>query len=264
MRLEKANTIVRLDVFLVDKKLASSRTQAQELILLGYVFLKKLEKETILKKSSYLVQDSEQDFIFIKSNEIQKYVSRGGLKLEQALKKIQLKLKSKIVLDIGQSTGGFTDCLLQSDVEKVVGIDVGHSQLHENIKSNFKVVFFENVHVKDLKTHLNFKESVPSAGFDLIVADVSFISLTKVIPHISPFLKKGGDYLLLVKPQFELSKKELDKNGIVKNPKGYALVKNQIEDVARLCFGDVISYFESETLGKDGNQEFFIYGQRSK
>ena len=255
---------MRLDVFLVDKKMATSRTQAQELILNGHVYLKKLDAETRLKKPSYVVADAERDFIFVTSNEIQKYVSRGGLKLEQALKKINLDVKSKIVLDIGQSTGGFTDCLLQSGVEKVVGIDVGHSQLHEKMKSDSKVTCFENTHVKDLQDHLKFKEAMPSGGFDLIVADVSFISLTKVIPYLSPFLKINGNYLLLVKPQFELSKKELDKNGIVKNPKSYVLVKNQVENAARFSLGEVISYFQSDTLGKDGNQEFFIYGQKTK
>ncbi len=255
---------MRLDVFLVDRKLAVSRTQAQELILRGHVYLKSFDKEIILKKPSYLVQDAERDIIFVKINEIQKYVSRGGLKLEQALKKINLNVNRKIVLDVGQSTGGFTDCLLQRGVEKVVGIDVGHSQLQEKIKLDSKVAFFENVHVKDLQDHLEFKESNPAGGFDLIVADVSFISLTKVIPHLSSFLKMNGDYLLLVKPQFELSKKDLDKNGIVRNPKGYLLVKNQIEDAARLSFGEVISYFQSETIGKDGNQEFFIYGKKTK
>ncbi len=254
---------MRLDLFLVEKKWTNSRTQAQELIQSGHVVLNKNQKKTVLSKASYQVQDDETDLISVEKNEIQRYVSRGGLKLEHAIQTLNLDIKDFIVLDVGQSTGGFTDCLLQHHAKKVIGVDVGHSQLHEKIKTSVQVTAFEGLHIKDLIQEKLFLEVVPAKGFDLLVADVSFISLSKVMPFIKNFLKMNGDYLLLVKPQFELTAKDLDKNGIVKNSKSYTKVQSQIEYDAKENFGSVLNYFSSEKLGKDGNQEFFIYGKKT-
>ncbi len=253
---------MRLDVFLVEKELAASRTQAQELIDAGYVRLKKQSISTILDKASYQVKSEEYNSITVEKNELHKYVSRGGLKLEAALQAIKLEVTGKVVLDVGQSTGGFTDCLLQSGAQQVIGIDVGHHQLHEKIKADSKVKYLEGLHVKDLYQHQTFLSYRPPQGFDLVVIDVSFISLTKVMNDIKSHLKPSGDYLFLVKPQYELDAKSLDNNGIVKNPKSYSKVQTQIEQEAIRCFGSMISYFKSEKLGKDGNQEFFIYGKK--
>jgi 23S rRNA (cytidine1920-2'-O)/16S rRNA (cytidine1409-2'-O)-methyltransferase len=254
---------LRIDLLLVEKKLVTSRTQAQDLINAGFVFYTKNDQDVVILKSNHQVNDTDKASVHIKKNDLQKYVSRGGLKLEQALKHCKIDVENKSALDIGQSTGGFTDCLLQHKIKLVVGIDVGHGQLHEKIEKDKKVKAFEGLHLKDLEIHLDFKKLVPSAGFDLLVIDVSFISLTKVMPVVAKYLKKGGDYLILVKPQFELTARDLDAHGIVKNPKKYGLVQKVIEQDARQQFGNVLDYFSSETLGKDGNQEFFIYGQKT-
>jgi len=254
---------VRLDIFLVSKGLAQSRTQAQDLIAGGFVFLKTPIKKTPLLKASYLVNDSEEQLVVVEANEIQKYVSRGGLKLESALKKLGLDVSNQTILDIGQSTGGFTDCLLHYHAKHIVGIDVGHGQLHEKIRDDARVIAFENLHTKNLSENENFMKSVPKGGFDLVVMDVSFISLIKLFPFIAPHLKKDGQFLFLVKPQFELSAADLDKNGIVKDPQSFSVVQACVEKEARLYFGSVLDYFRSEVLGKDGNQEFFIYGKKT-
>lgn len=254
---------MRIDLLLVEKKLVASRTQAQDLIQSGFVFLKKNNQEQQILKSNYQVNEADAELVFVKENEIQKYVSRGGLKLETALKHVKLSVEGKTALDIGQSTGGFTDCLLQQNIKSVVGVDVGHDQLHPKIKANSSVVSLEGAHIKDLSENQDFKKVIPKMGFDLLVADVSFISLTKVMPFVAAYLKLNGHFLLLVKPQFELTAKDLDRNGVVKDPKKYSLVQTVIEQEARQQFGNVLDYFESETLGKDGNQEFFIYGQKT-
>lgn len=254
---------MRIDLLLVEKKLVSSRTQAQDLIQSGFVFLKKNNQELQILKANFQISEHETDLVFLKKNEIQKYVSRGGLKLEAALKHVNFSVRGLKAFDVGQSTGGFTDCLLQQKIDFVLGIDVGHEQIHPKLKLNPAVISFEGVHVKDLAANCNFLNALPKEGFDLIVADVSFISLTKVISFVAPYLKFNGHYLLLVKPQFELTAKDLDRNGVVKDPKKYSLVQTVIEQEARQQFGNVLDYFESKTLGKDGNQEFFIYGQKT-
>lgn len=252
---------MRLDLLLVQKKLANSRTQAQDLIKNGYVSILQNTQKKILLKPNHEIQEDQFDLVSVDENVLQKYVSRGGLKLESALKHLNLDIQNFTALDIGQSTGGFTDCLLQQGAKSVVGIDVGRDQLHYSLKSHSRVQFFESLHVNELSTHKEFLKSVPKDGFDLIVADVSFISLAKVMAFLKPYLKSAGLYLLLVKPQFEAGPNALDKNGIVKDEKMYAIVQNTISEEAKRIFGEVTDYFASELQGKDGNQEFFIYGK---
>jgi 23S rRNA (cytidine1920-2'-O)/16S rRNA (cytidine1409-2'-O)-methyltransferase len=252
---------LRLDLYLVQQKLANSRTQAQDFIQNGFVSNIQNEVKLVLSKSNYIVK--ETDKIVVESNRLQKFVSRAGLKLEAALKLLNLSVKDKVILDVGQSTGGFTDCLLQQGAAQVVGIDVGHGQLHESLKKNPKVISFENLNAKDLSINTAFLRTVPVNQFDLIVADVSFISLAKIIPSIANFINEGGEYLLLVKPQFECGRENLDENGLVKDPKIFKTVEDEISAKALEYFKSVQSYFASEVLGKDGNQEFFIYGKKS-
>lgn len=249
---------MRLDQFLVQFKNIESRTKAQDLIQNKNIFVNK----KLIIKPSYSV--SEADDIEIQNQEILKYVSRAGLKLEAALLKLELSLKNKIVLDIGQSTGGFTDCCLQFGAEKIVGFDVGESQLHSKIKLNPKVIFFEKLNVKNLEESQVFLKTKPENGFDMLICDVSFISLTHVVPNITRHLKKNGEYLFLVKPQFECGPDNLDKNGIVKNKKIYQNIETQMKSLFIDSFGSVEKYFESAVLGKEGNLEFFIYGQNLK
>lgn len=246
-------------MFLVQNQMASSRTQAQDFIENGHVYLLQNENKIQLKKASYSVESGSE--IVVEKNQLQDYVSRAGLKLAGALRTLNLSVQNKFVLDVGQSTGGFTDCLLQRGAQKVIGIDVGHGQLHANLKDNSKVVAFEGLHIKDLSENTDFLAAVGEKKFDLVVIDVSFISLTKVIPHVVPFLKKGGNYLLLVKPQFECGAANLDKNGIVKETSVYQQVENNLKETALNFFKNTEAYIESEILGKDGNKEFFIYGK---
>lgn len=252
---------MRLDLLLVQKRLAVSRTQAQELIRNGHVFLNLKSEKKALLKSNYEVDESQIDLICVNENFLQKYVSRGGLKLESALKYLNLEVKDLNILDVGQSTGGFTDCLLQHHAASVVGIDVGRDQLHESLKNHAQVKFFESSHVNELATHQKFLNSIPEGGFDLIVADVSFISLTKVMKWLKPYLKPRGHFLFLVKPQFEAGPNALNKKGIVKDEKVYAIVQNMISAEAEAIFGKVLDYFKAGLQGKDGNQEFFVYGK---
>lgn len=252
---------MRLDLLLVHKKLANSRTQAQDLIRNGHVFLKQEKHKKIILKPNHEIQESDYENVQVDENILQKYISRGGLKLESALKHLALDVKNLKALDVGQSTGGFTDCLLKSGAAFVVGIDVGRDQLHVSLKANQNVKAYEALHVNELHLSPAFLESVPQYGFDLIVADVSFISLTKVMMYLKPYLKNQGHYLFLVKPQFEAGPNALDKNGIVKDEKVYAIVQNTITEEAKKNFGEVLNYFKSGLSGKDGNQEFFIYGK---
>lgn len=254
--------MMRLDLFLLQKGFVQSRTQAQDLIAKGYVYLLEQDKKTTLTKASYEVLDRLGDKIFLEGNELQRFVSRAGLKLEKAIARMQLSVQHKSALDVGQSTGGFTDCLLQRGINHVVGVDVGHGQLHTKIREDKRVTFFENLNVKNMSEDMHFMQAVPSEKFDLIVADVSFISITKVIPSLSPFLSARGQYLLLIKPQFECGADKLDKNGIVQDESIYQQVQISVTESCRIHFGTVTDYFESALTGKDGNREFFIYGQK--
>ncbi len=249
---------MRLDQYLVQFKNIESRTKAQDLIQNKNISV----NQKIIVKPSFDV--SESDDVQIQDQDILKFVSRAGLKLEAAFIKLNLDLKNRTVLDIGQSTGGFTDCCLQFGAEKIVGFDVGENQLHQTLKLNPKVIHFEKLNVKNINTNQDFRQSVPTENFDFIVCDVSFISLNHVVLNVTEFLKKQGGYLFLVKPQFECGPENLDKNGIVKNKKVYAEIEIKIKKLFQDHFGNVTDYFESAVPGKDGNLEFFIYGRNVK
>lgn len=251
---------MRLDLFLVQYKSIESRTKAQDLIEAGFVYLNQQQ----LKKPSYEVSEAQANQITILENDFSKYVSRAGFKLEGALKRTGLIVKNQLVFDVGQSTGGFTDCLLQLGAKRIVGIDVGSGQLHEKIKTNPSVTFLENANVKDLASNQNFQTILGQQLFDVAVCDVSFISLTKVVQFIEPYLKPNGYFLFLVKPQFECGPEYLDKNGIVDDAKVYKLIEAQISNHCEKIFHNKTEFFESSITGKDGNKEFFIYGQKLK
>jgi len=260
---------MRLDLFLVSYKKIESRSKAQELISQGYVYLTKPNQEKIiLKKANFIVNEDMYSYITIQDNDFNRYVSRGALKLLGALDKLQLNVANKIVFDIGQSTGGFTDVLLQKGAQLVVGVDVGQDQLHAKIKSDARVKYFEKINVKDLSSNTDFTTYVLQKNqskveyFDLLVCDVSFISLTKIISQVAGFLKNGGSFLFLVKPQFECGPEFLDKNGLVKNEKIYSDIEKQIKAECEKIFNCSTQFFESSITGKDGNKEFFIYGQK--
>lgn len=255
--------MMRLDLFLLHNRLASSRTQAQEFIVNGFVYLLQNSKKTQLKKPSFEIDEDLHGKVIVEDNHLQKYVSRAGLKLEAALKTLNINVSNQVVLDVGQSTGGFSDCLIQSGARCVLGLDVGHGQLHRSLINHAQIISIEGLNAKDLKSNTSFLAQVPANKFDMIVMDVSFISLIKVIPFVVEFLRPGGEYLFLVKPQFECGQEHLDKNGIVKNSSVYAEIETSTRKKVFEYFNNVEAYIKSDLIGKDGNQEYFIYGKNS-
>jgi 23S rRNA (cytidine1920-2'-O)/16S rRNA (cytidine1409-2'-O)-methyltransferase len=186
-----------------------------------------------------------------------RYVSRGGLKLEGALKASGVQVQGLRCLDVGQSTGGFTDCLLQHGAAQVVGIDVGHAQVHPRISQDERVVCIEGVNARELEPG---DQRVPDAleGFDLVVGDVSFISLTLVLPGVAHLLKPTGHLLMLVKPQFELQPGQVGKGGIVKDESHYPFIENRVRTALTDLGLQVSAWMASPIEGGDGNREFFV------
>jgi 23S rRNA (cytidine1920-2'-O)/16S rRNA (cytidine1409-2'-O)-methyltransferase len=241
---------VRADQLLLDRGLAASRSQAQRLIASGVEWrLGAKPWQRVTKNGDELPLPSELRLL---DNAEARYVSRGGLKLEGALLSSGLLAKNLRCLDVGQSTGGFTDCLLQQGAAQVVGLDVGHGQLHPRLRDDARVVCIERINARDLEAN---DARVPDApqGFDLVVGDLSFISLTLVLPALLPFLKHGGALLMLVKPQFELQPSDIGKGGLVKDEASYVQVE------ARVALNlEVLGYWPSAIAGGDGNREFWI------
>jgi 23S rRNA (cytidine1920-2'-O)/16S rRNA (cytidine1409-2'-O)-methyltransferase len=179
---------------------------------------------TINKNKDEVPSDAE--FVLLDDSE-SKYVSRGGLKLEGALLSSGLSVAGLRCMDVGHSTGGFTECLLLNGAAEVVGVDVGHGQVHPRVREDERVICIEGVNARELMPD---DERIPDAeaGFDVLVGDVSFISLTMVLPGVVPFLKPGGKLLMLVKPQFELQPENIGKNGLVKDPAMYPVIEKRI------------------------------------
>jgi len=197
----------RLDVTLVLREMFLSREKAAEAIKNGIIYVNSKQ----ITKASFRI--NEGDAVEIIGEQLP-YVSKGGLKLAKGIKKFHLDFSNKTVLDVGCSTGGFADCALQHGAAFVYGIDVGSNQLDSRLQNNPQLKYIENLHVKDLQAeHLDGKQ------MDIILSDVSFISVTHIFPFILPFLKKDGLVFVLIKPQFELDSTALDKNGIVKTAK---------------------------------------------
>jgi len=185
-----------------------------------------------------------------------RYVSRGGLKLEGALASAGLEVSGWRCLDVGQSTGGFTDCLLQRGAAHVTGVDVGHGQLHERLRGDSRVTCIEKCNARELNG------AVVGEGFDLAVGDLSFISLTLVLPAIAPLLKAGGHLLLLAKPQFELQPQQIGKGGIVRDAALYADVERRLRTACDRLGLRVKGWYDSPIAGGDGNREFFIFAHK--
>jgi 23S rRNA (cytidine1920-2'-O)/16S rRNA (cytidine1409-2'-O)-methyltransferase len=257
---------VRADQLLVHRGLAASRSQAQRLIDSG---VRKLTREgwKAVSKSDDLLEDTELELL---NSQEAKYVSRGGLKLEGALLKSGVSAQGKLCLDIGQSTGGFTDCLLQHGANGVVGVDVGHAQLHLRLREDERVICLEKINARELNaTDLIAKYSIIAGGkgifsskkmaFDLLVGDVSFISQTLLVDRFADLLQAGADVLMLVKPQFELQPGDLAKGGIVKDAALYDKVEARIRESYAKAGLQVKNYFESPISGGDGNREFFVH-----
>ena len=254
---------MRADQLLVERGLASSRSQAQRLIASGVQWLAPAGWKPVAKNGDELPDAVEIELLDAAEA---RYVSRGGLKLEAALKLSAIDVRGKQCLDVGQSTGGFTDCLLQRGAAQVVGIDVGQGQLHSKIRADERVVCIEQVNARNIDaTEWIAGQGRPDDAapqFDLVVGDVSFISLTLVLPAIVPLARPGADFLLLVKPQFELQPAQIGKRGLVKEPALYAVVEQRIRECCADLGLHVRAWFDSAITGGDGNREFFVHATK--
>lgn len=252
---------LRLDLYLVEKGWAQSRTHAQELIEAGQVFLIEASQRKCLKKSSLSVTPEMQ--ILVEVGPANRFVSRGGLKLEGALEHTKINVKNCTVLDVGISTGGFTDCLLQQGASFVLGVDVGHGQVHSSLLKNLSLKVIEGVNARALSQNVEVLEATPQDKFDLVVMDVSFISILLILPELVSFLKPGGQLLSLVKPQFEVGVDGLSKGGIVKDIALYVDVETRVKAKCLELGLEVKDYFSSPIQGKDGNNEFFVLAKKN-
>lgn len=242
----------RIDKLLVELGFADSRTKAQALVMSGVVIV---NEKRIEKPSQEFLSDAK---IRIKGKTAEsKYVGRGGLKLEKALEAFQIHVSEYVCLDIGASTGGFTDCLLQNGAAKIVAVDVGTNQLVWKIRNDERVEARENVNARYLKPE-DFVEK-----FDLIVMDVSFISVTKILPILPPLLKTDGKIITLIKPQFEVGRGEVGKGGIVRDTEKQERVVSEINSFAETCGLKVSGLIDSPILGADGNREFLALYERN-
>ena len=229
----------RLDKALVERGLATTRSQADNFIRLGYVFLNK----KIVQKSGTMVSDSDE----IKLEKKETYVSRAGLKLASVAEYFHLNFQDKTVLDIGSSTGGFTDYSLRHGAKKVFAVDVGTDQLHPSLRQNPKIVLHEKTDIRDFYA---------DEAIDIIVGDVSFISLREILPHVAENLMNANTILIaMVKPQFEAGRNQVNK-GIIKNDRVRRQILSDFEDWAKKYFV-ILDKKDSEVAGSKGNLERF-------
>jgi len=250
---------MRADQLLVSTGLAPTRSAAQRLIEQGAVSWLSPRGWTPLKKAGEALHEQAQ--LRITDDAELRYVSRGGLKLEGALAATGLNVRGLTALDMGQSTGGFTDCLLKAGAARVVGVDVGHEQLHASLRHDARVAALEGTHVRSLATSA-LRELAPAGGFGLVVGDLSFISMIGALPHLDPWLAPGGQALLLVKPQFELGPQAIGKGGLVKDVSLYPQLEQQAREAAQALGWMVQAWMDSPITGGDGNREFFLWARK--
>lgn len=299
---------MRIDQLLVQRGLASTRSQAQRLIADGVQWRKLEIAGEVWKRVAKNGDEVPEDAVIeLLDDSEARYVSRGGLKLEAALKHVGLSVKGLRCLDVGQSTGGFTDCLLKAGALAVVGVDVGSAQLHPSLREDPRVLCVESINARTLSAADLIAAYANSTGaegqfdieedgetfdgfdgsqgggtddadkevdlsslpaefappFDLLVADLSFISQTLVLPAAVPLLKDGGILLTLVKPQFELQPGQVGKGGIVKDPEMYPIVEQRLREACAELGLEVSAWFDSPIEGGDGNREFFICARKA-
>ena len=237
----------RLDLILVEREFFETREKAKREIMAGNVIV----NEQVVIKAGTMFKDNDELNIRVKDK--LKYVSRGGLKLEKAIKAWDLDFSDKLVLDIGASTGGFTDCALQNGARRVYSVDVGKNQLDWKLRNDEKVVSLEEMHIKDLK-----EEDIEDKKVDFIVIDVSFISLTKVIPYFKKFLAQSGKIVMLVKPQFEVGREKIGRNGVVENEEYHNEAIKKIISFSKEEGYELIGVEDSPIKGAKGNKEFLM------
>jgi len=239
----------RIDRLLVERGLAESRTKAQAMVMAGVVLV---NEQRVEKPSEQFTSDSQ---IRIKhaDDPTSRYVGRGGLKLEAALNTFQIDVRRAVCLDVGASTGGFTDCLLQNGAAKVFAIDVGHNQIDWRLRNDSRVEVREGVNARYLKP-----EDFP-VSFDLAVVDVSFISILKILPSVAPLLKPGASLVALIKPQFEVGRAEVGSGGVVRNEEKRIQAVANVNGFAATIGLEVKGTIESPITGAEGNVEYLAH-----
>jgi 23S rRNA (cytidine1920-2'-O)/16S rRNA (cytidine1409-2'-O)-methyltransferase len=237
----------RLDLALVERQLVQSREKAQALILAGKVTV---DGQRADKPGRPVAPDSR-----IEVAEQLKYVSRGGLKLEAALDGFGIAVENKLCMDVGTSTGGFTDCLLQRGAARVHAVDTGAGQIAWKLRTDARVVLHENTNAR----HLAFDQI--GEAVDLVACDVSFISVTLLLPALAPILKPAGDWIILVKPQFEVGRDLVGAGGIVRDPAAQAAACRRVLNAIREQ-GFAGAIIDSPILGAEGNREFLLHARR--
>ena len=236
---------IRLDRLLFEKGLTESREKAKALILGGNVTVNGL---LVDKAGTPVKTDSS-----LKILQKMPFVSRGGLKLEKAIRSFNIDANNKTAMDIGASTGGFTDCLLQNGTGKVYAVDVGYGQLDLKLRNDARVILLEKTNIKYLE-----KKLIPDV-IDIITIDVSFISLLKVIPKALEFLKQSGEIIALIKPQFEAQKKDVGKGGVIRDEIKRLEIVEKIKDKVKDMGFEIKGLTESPVKGPKGNVEYLIY-----
>lgn len=244
----KQDAKLRIDILLVERGLAPSREKAQALLLAGEV---RVAGQRIDKPGTQVAADAHIEI----AGEALRYVGRGGVKLEGALEDFQLSPRGKTCLDIGSSTGGFTDCLLQSGATKVYAMDVTVDQLDWKLRQDPRVVAIE-------RNARYLRHDEIGARVEFVTMDVSFISAGKVLPAVVPIAAPGADFLVLIKPQFELEKREVGKGGIVRDVALREKAVGRVKEAAAQCGLEIIGVKPSRLPGAEGNQEFFLHARK--
>lgn len=237
---------IRLDRLMLERGLAESREKAQALIMAGEVLV---NGQKAAKPGQVYAPDARVEVMGRPA-----FVSRGGLKLQAALANFVISVSGRVCLDVGASTGGFTDCLLQHGAVRVHAVDVGSGQLDWKIRTDARVVLHERLNARELRFE-DIGEAV-----DLIVCDVSFISVTLILPALGPLLRPQGEMVILVKPQFEVGKGQVGKGGIVREPELHQAACERVKQAVEQL-GFITSIMESPILGAEGNREFLIYAR---
>lgn len=250
--------MTRLDLLLVQQQLADSRTHAKKLIDAGCVLLRDNNRWRPAHKAGQML--SEQTALRVTALAEDRYVSRAGLKLAALLDHAELDPQGWHALDIGCSTGGFSDCLLQRGAALVVGVDVGRDQLAAKLRGNPRMQLFEGINAR----HLTAGQlgACADGGFNAITVDVSFISQTLILPRLPPLLKPGGQLLSLIKPQFEVGPKGVGKGGLVRDTALYRQLQQRLCHHCQQLGLEVRSYIDSPIKGGDGNREFLLWAQK--
>lgn len=249
----------RLDLRLTELGLAPTRSKAQQMIRAG-------EVEALVRGVWQITTDVSlpaDQVRVVADAATARYVSRGGLKLEVALQRSGITPEAWRVLDVGLSTGGFTDCLLRAGAAAVLGVDVGRDQLHPTLSSEPRLTSIEGLNARALHEDPRVR-SWCADGLDLIVADLSFISLTLVIPALAALAPPATRALLLVKPQFETTAARLNKRGVVEDPAVFADVRARVTEAMVGHGFEILDYFGSEPRGQDGNREFFVSATKAR